>query len=71
MHKLKHIEGATLVSQASAQPPFGPSFSVNRILKATRLEVWGTEWFDGEEDYTEFRLYNADTLLDVRRIMGY
>ncbi len=58
------------LKEATARPPFGPSFDAALAQQADRLEVWGTTE-DAPEDYTEFRLMKDGRVIGVARIPGY
>lgn len=58
------------LKEATARPPFGPSFDAALAQQADRLEVWGTTE-DAPEDYTEFRLVKDGRVIGVARIPGY
>lgn len=47
------------------------TFSDEQIEMADRLEVWGTNFNEGTEDYCEYRLMNGDTVIVNRRVAGY
>ncbi len=71
MIQLRRIaQPADILAAGAAPPPFGPSFPPDVLRQADALEVWGTTFRDAE-DYTEFRLFQEESLLATYCISGY
>lgn len=62
--------GPALGSVARVMPPWGPGMEAERTALATHLEQWESDWADAV-DYTEWRLYQGDMLVQTRRVEGY
>jgi hypothetical protein len=51
--------------------PFGPGFPAELAERASKMEVWATNFEDSGE-YTEFRLFDdKGELLGIEKIEGY
>lgn len=63
-------EGTDSKKRAQVMPPMGPGMEAECAALATRLEQWASEW-DDPRDYTEWRLYQGETLLETLRVEGF
>ncbi|MFX0200791.1 MAG: hypothetical protein ACFFCW_32120 [Candidatus Hodarchaeota archaeon] len=58
--------------EATQKPPQGPGFSEKEIHNIERLEVWASSFTDPGEDYTNWKLFDAQgRLISERRMRGY
>jgi len=71
MHKISVVQGPRLV-EALNSPPMGPGFPADLVIKADRMETWGTSLNDAGPDFCEFRLFNAKGVtIGTRRVDGF
>lgn len=68
---LRVVSGAMMLTEATAEQPFGPHFDLAVVQRADRMEVWGTTEQATEGDYTEFRLFCDDRVIGMVKIPGY
>ena len=65
-------QGEEARREAIQKPPKGPGFSEEEIHNIDRLEVWASSFNDPGEDYTDWKLFDAQgQLIKERRIKGY
>ena len=43
----------------------------DKIKECDRLEVWGTDFTEGNSDFCEYRLMKGDEVIWNKRIAGY
>jgi hypothetical protein len=68
----KECEGEEARDQAKEIPPFGPGFGDEETRDVVRLEVWASSFNDPGEDFTDWKLFDAQgRLVTERRIPGY
>lgn len=68
----KRISPNLMRDSALQGAPFGPGFSQDVLDRADTLEIWCTGVADPGEDFTDFRLFDADgALIAERRVEGY
>ena len=70
MHLHARYTGAELLTEATATPPFGPSFTAEDMADADTLEVWVTSLED-VADVTVWRLMRAGQAVAQAQVGGY
>jgi hypothetical protein len=61
---------AIILRDACLPPPLGPGFSRELAMTLTKLEVWSTS-SDTDDDFNEFRAFNAAGLVAAVHLPGY
>ena len=65
-------QGEEARREAIQKPPIGPGFSEEEVHNIDRLEVWASSFSDPGEDYTDWKLFDAQgRLINERRMRGY
>jgi len=61
----------TITKKEAMVGSFMPAFDKQAVAEADKLEVWGSSFADGGEDFTEFRLIKAGTVICKKCMSGY
>lgn len=72
MYQVKSLTGKQMRIEALTSPPFGPRFTEEQVSKAVKMEIWCTNFSDPGDDYTEFRLIDAEgKIISTKTINGF
>jgi hypothetical protein len=66
------VKRTNVRAEIAESRPFGPGAPPEVVERTAIMEVWGTAFTEGDVDFCEFRLYDAQqNLLWRERIVGY
>jgi hypothetical protein len=72
MHLINTATGEQAKKEAASSPPFGPGFGTDVTTQTEKLEVWGSDFKEGGDDYCLFKAIAADgQVVGQRRVGGY
>jgi hypothetical protein len=70
MHRQHRYTGSDLIIRGPAAPPFGPGFPASLLANADVLECWVSDVSESE-DWTEWRLWQANAVIAQQVVPGY
>jgi len=70
MDRRDRYTGSDLIIYGLAAPPFGPGFPPALLAEADLLECWVSDASESE-DWTEWRLWQANAVIAQQVVPGY